>query len=192
MDANFYGFDFNNGFEEVVLFPEDCCRKCMEAKKCVGWTRTATGQCWLKFHVPDDKEVQKLIGDVSGLRPSKHATISDRISRSEPSAVLKVECGQPIHGITYKMENPDLSIVIENVTDADQCCQHCANKHRRYPSLSLFSYCFFLGCHVWSFFPLEKKCVQNFNFDGVKTKHPNVTTAFMVTGSRIRNPYAFV
>ena len=77
-DTNFYGFDFNNGFEEVVLFSEDCCRKCMEAKKCVGWTRTASGQCWLKFNVPDDNEVQ-LMGDVSGLRPSKDTILLGRL-----------------------------------------------------------------------------------------------------------------
>ena len=70
-DTNLYGFDFNNGFEEVVLFSEDCCRKCMEAKNCRGWTRTASGQCWLKFDVPDSDNVEMLIGDVAGVRPGK-------------------------------------------------------------------------------------------------------------------------
>ena len=60
--------DVNSGLDERTLTPEDCCLKCMETRRCVAWSRTATGQCWLKGSVKETQNTTDFIGDVSGPR----------------------------------------------------------------------------------------------------------------------------
>ena len=71
MDTNGFGYDFNDGFQEKTLTPEDCCRQCLRNRGCRAWVRTASGNCWLKFDVPPKLNRIRISGDVFGIRPSK-------------------------------------------------------------------------------------------------------------------------
>ena len=53
----------------------------------------------------------------------------------------------------------------------------------RFLTLSSLKSVYVLECYVWSYFPANQTCVLNLALNGVKTEHPNVTTAFMVTGT---------
>ena len=67
-NTNINGGDVNNGVDERTITPEDCCRKCMETRRCVAWSRTAAGQCWLKREVQATENTTRIDGDVSGPR----------------------------------------------------------------------------------------------------------------------------
>lgn len=71
--VNYYGSDYNVGFTELTLTPRDCCRRCMRDRGCQAWTRLSSGQCWLKFEVPDKWKWRYVEGNVSGRRERKYS-----------------------------------------------------------------------------------------------------------------------
>lgn len=111
-DMNYYGSDYNDGFTELKLTPADCCRRCMQDRSCHAWTRTFSGQCWLKWEVPPEHQWLKVAGDVSGKRQHLNAT-----------------CGPTFTGYFIDSFNDWEKAVPEGVETPEQCCQECINRN---------------------------------------------------------------
>lgn len=101
-DTNLYGSDYNNGFIELTLTPEECCMKCMEDRGCRAWTRTYSGQCWKKWQ-HDPTSARKISGDVAGVR--EH---------------LEAICGEQVDGIRYSGESQE-----DPANTTEECCKSC-------------------------------------------------------------------
>lgn len=137
-NVNYYGYDYNNGFTTLTLTPADCCRLCMRARGCHAWTRTYSGQCWLKYAIPPEADWRPVQGDVSGKRQRKQSP--DPLWCSMFSADLNATCGLRFDGFFIDSWRPDeIAIPEEPVETPDECCQHCIeNNCRPYPLFMLF------------------------------------------------------
>ena len=126
-NMNYYGSDYNNGFVELKLTPADCCRRCMQDRGCHAWTRTFSGQCWLKWEVPNQNQWRTVPGDVSGIRTRKTMPLALLI-RITLFADFNATCGPTFTGFFIDAFRDEEKRIPENpVETPEQCCQECIN-----------------------------------------------------------------
>jgi len=85
----------------------------MQDRSCHAWTRTFSGQCWLKYEVPPEADWIEVAGDVSGKRQHLNAT-----------------CGPMFNG--YFIDSWNWWEKDQNVNTAESpehCCQECVQRN---------------------------------------------------------------